>query len=147
MQAKLKMKCEKEEILIQATRQQQNEVKWNLIKSSHHVIRFAEYLSSKDPNIRFSYYLENQNILPFLDMNVLRATCGFSSTVHRKNTFSGVYMQIFDHSCLKCIKMVWYLLFYIGYNICSTFQLIHNEIENLGYPSKFFDKCKLLKKS
>ena len=62
-----------------------------LIRSSDHIIKLANYFSSKHPNIRFTYELENDNTLPFLDVNVFRDAGKFSSSVHRKVTFSGVY--------------------------------------------------------
>ena len=62
-----------------------------LMRSNEHVVKLAEYLSSRHPNIRFTYELENNNALPFLDVNVYRDAGKFSTTVHRKMTFSGVY--------------------------------------------------------
>ena len=62
-----------------------------LMRSNEHVVKLAEYLSPRHPNIRFTYELENNNALPFLDVNVYRDAGKFSTTVHRKMTFSGVY--------------------------------------------------------
>ena len=62
-----------------------------LLRSSDHVDKLAEYLSSKHPDIRFTYELENNSILPFLDLNVRRDARKFFSSVHRKATFLGMY--------------------------------------------------------
>ena len=119
-----------------------------LLRSSDHVAKLAEYLSSKHPNIRFTYELENNNTLPFLDVNVFRDASKFSSSVHRKMTFSGVYSNFSSFMPVTYKRGLVSTLLYRAYMICSSFQTLHNEIENLkkifsknGYPSKFVDKC------
>ena len=62
-----------------------------LIRSNDHIIKLAEYFSTRHPNIKFTYELENNNKLPFLDVTVFRDANKFSTSVHRKVTFSGVY--------------------------------------------------------
>ena len=62
-----------------------------LLRSKEHVAQLAQYISSQHPNIRFTFEEENNNTLAFLDVNVYREPERFSSTVHRKDTFSGVY--------------------------------------------------------
>ena len=119
-----------------------------LIRSSDHIIKLAEYFSSKHPNIRFTYELENDNALPFLDVNVYRDAGKFSSSVHRKVTFSGVYsnFQSFMPETYK-LGLVSTLL-YRAYMISSSYTSLHEEFEKLkvvfsknGYPSRFVDKC------
>ena len=44
----------------------------------------CQYLSSKHPNIKFTFEDENKNVLPFLDVNVYRDADKFSSTVHQR---------------------------------------------------------------
>ena len=58
-----------------------------LIRSHEHIIKLANYFSSRHPNIKFTYEMEVNNTLPFLDVNVYRESDKFSSTVHRKDTF------------------------------------------------------------
>ena len=62
-----------------------------MLRSSDHITKLAEHFSPKHPNIRFTYELEIENTLPFLDVNVFRDADKFSTTIHRKSTFSGVY--------------------------------------------------------
>ncbi len=119
-----------------------------LIKSNDHIAKLAEYFSSKHPNIKFTYELENDNTLPFLDVNVFRDAGKFSSTVHRKDTFSGVYSNFRSFMPETYKRGLVSTLLYRAYMISSTFQSLHKEIENLkkifsknGYPSKFADKC------
>ena len=119
-----------------------------LLRSSDHITRLAEYLSSRHPNIKFTYELENNNTLPFLDVNVFRDAGRFSSTVHRKSTFSGVYSNFGSFMPVMYKRGLVSTLLYRAYIISSSFQSLHKEIENLkkifsknGYPTKFVDKC------
>ena len=43
-----------------------------LLRSKEHTAKLAQYMSSKHPNIRFTYEEEYENRLPFLDVNVIR---------------------------------------------------------------------------
>ena len=121
-----------------------------LIRSNDHITKLAEYFSSRHPNIRFTYELENENTLAFLDVDVFRDTRKFSSTVHRKDTFSGVYSNFKSFMPDTYKRGLVSSLLYRAYMICSTNQSIHKEIENLkrifsrnGYPIRFVDKCVL----
>ena len=119
-----------------------------LIRTSDHIVKLAEYFSSKHPNIRFTYELENNNTLPFLDVNVFRDAGKFSSSVHRKATFSGVYSNFKSFMPDTYKRGLVSTLLYRAYMISSSFESLHEEIEKLkkvfsknGYPSKFVDKC------
>ena len=72
----------------------------------------------------------------------------FSTTVHRKATFSGVYTNFKSFMPETYKRRLVSTLLYRAYMISSTFQSLHVEIEKLkktfsknGYPSKFVDKC------
>ena len=119
-----------------------------LVRSVDHVAKLAQYFSSKHPNIRFTFELENENTLPFLDVNVYRDASKFSSSVHRKMTFSGVYSNFRSFMPDTYKRGLVSTLLYRAYMISSSFQSLHKEIENLkkvfsknGYPSNFVDKC------
>ena len=118
------------------------------MRSNEHVAKLAEYLSSKHPNIRFTFELENDNTLPFLDVNVYRDAGKFSSSVHRKMTFSGVYSNFCSFMPETYKRGLVSTLLYRAYMISSSYQSLHKEIENLkkifsknGYPFKFVDRC------
>ncbi len=119
-----------------------------LLRSKDHIAKLAQYLSSKHPNIRFTYEEENENVLPFLDVNVFRDANKFSSTVHRKDTFSGVYTNFSSFMPDTYKRGLVSTLLYRAYSISSSYGSLHEEVENLkkifarnGYPSKFVDKC------
>ena len=119
-----------------------------LLRSKEHIATLAQYLSSQHPNIRFTYEEENDNVLPFLDVNVYRDADKFSSTVHRKDTFSGVYTNFKSFMPELYKRGLVSTLLFRAYAITSSFGSLHEEIEKLkkifgknGYPSKFVDKC------
>ena len=119
-----------------------------LLRSVDHVTRLATYLSSKHPNINFTFEIERDGVLPFLDVNVYRDSACFTTTVHRKDTFSGVLTN-FDAFIPDTYKkgLVSTLLFR-AYMINSSYSSLHVEVEKLkkifsrnAYPSSFIDKC------
>ena len=121
-----------------------------LLRSNDHASKLADYFSSKHRNIKFTFELENNNILAFLDVNVYRDANKFSSTVHRKDTFSGVYSNFRSFMPETYKRGLVSTLLYRAYMISSSFQSLHKEVENLkkifsknAYPTKFVDKCVL----
>ena len=107
---------------------------------------FKAYMNTQHPNMRFTSELEEDNILPFLDIKVIRFGDGFATSVYRKPTFSGVYTnyssflpEIYKSGLIRT------LLFRL-YTICSSWSLIHMEIEHLrsvmrrnAYPDTLID--------
>ena len=51
------------------------------------------FLNEQHPNIKFTIEHEVKNRLPFLDTCVIRAVNGYKTTVYRKKTFTGVYLN------------------------------------------------------
>ena len=117
-----------------------------LLKRSEHVKPFVDYVNSKHKNINFSYETEKDEQMPFLDVNVFRENGKFVTNVYRKETFTGVYTNLFSFILLEHkFGLVYTLL-----HRCSVFDMskFHFEIEKLkeillsnGYSNKFIDKC------
>ena len=57
-----------------------------------HVKKFADYMNTRHPNIRFTFEIEDQNSFSFLDIKIIRNTerKAFETSVYRKSTLSGV---------------------------------------------------------
>ena len=119
-----------------------------LLRSGEHVERLAIYLSSKHSNINFTFEVENNDCLPFLDVDVFRDRCKFSTSIHRKDTFSGVFTnyRAFMPDVYK--KGLISTLLYRAYMINLPLIPVHEEVEKLkgifrknGYPSSFIDRC------
>ena len=105
-------------------------------------------MSTRHANIRFNFEEESDNILPFLDVDVIRDVDKFSSTLHRKATFSGVYTHFESFMPDTYQRGLISTLLFRAHAICSSYKSLHEEVENLkkifaknGYPSRFVDRC------
>ena len=94
------------------------------------------------------FELENNNFIPFRDVNVFRDARRFSSSIHRKDTFSGVYTnaQSFVPETYK--RGLISTLLYRAYMVSFSYLSLYEEIEKLktifsknGYQKKFIDMC------
>ncbi len=119
-----------------------------LLRSHEHITRLATYMSSKHPNINFTYELEKDDVLPFLDVNVYRDSESFSTSVHRKDTFSGVFTNFKAFLPETYKRGLISTLLFRAYTINSSYSSLHKEVEELkrifrrnAYPSSFIDKC------
>ena len=84
-----------------------------------------------------SVIIENNNSLPFLDVNICLNSNKFDTKVFRKSTFTGLGTSFFSHCYfnfkLNSIKT----LVYRAYHICSSYANFHCEIE---YLKTFFSE-------
>ena len=55
--------------------------------------RALEFLNNQHPNIRFTIEHESEGKLPFLDTCVYRGSNSYRTTIYRKKTFTGVYLN------------------------------------------------------
>ena len=81
-------------------------------------------------------------------MNVYRDGNKFSSSVHRKDTFSGVFTSFNAFMPEVYKKGLISTLLYRAFMINSSMITLHSEVEKLkvifrknGYPSSFIDRC------
>ncbi|MEL6606368.1 MAG: reverse transcriptase domain-containing protein [Cyanobacteria bacterium J06614_10] len=102
-----------------------------IFKHPDHIKLFLEYLNSKHNNIKFTCEREVDGSLPFLDINIKKHGNGFKTNVFRKPTHTGLGLNWYsfcpDIYKINSIKT----LLNRAYDICSTFELLHNEIETL----------------
>ena len=118
-----------------------------LFRDRTHCGKFQDYLNSKHRSIKFTDENEHNDCLPFLDVLVKREGEAFSTSVFRKDTFSGLGMSYFSHCCkLFKINGIRTLLFRAS-NICSSNVAFRLEISFLrnfffknGFPHKIFNK-------
>ena len=65
-----------------------------VVPSGQSALRLLKALNNAHPSLHFTHELEKQGVLPFLDVSVIRNSDGrFSTTVYRKPTFSGVFLN------------------------------------------------------
>lgn len=112
-----------------------------------HVSLFLNYINSQHNNIHFTYEIEHNNKLPFLDTIVNRKSGKFETTVYRNPTFSGLGLSNYSYcSSLFKLNAIKTLLFR-AYGICSNYVLLHSEFQfitkyfrNNGFCSNFINK-------
>ena len=119
-----------------------------LLRSAEHVSRLATYLSSKHQNINFTFETEEHDTLPFLDVKIFRDVNGFTTSVHRKDTFSGVFTNYVAFIPVEYKRGLIATLLHRAYTINSSLSGLHEELTKLkkilkknGYPESFVDKC------
>ena len=111
-------------------------------------IKFRDYFNGFHLNVSFSYEVQRDGKLSFLDVNVFREEGQFKTNVYCKTTFSGVYThsESFLPATYK-FGMV-YTLVSGCFRICSDWTKFNQELSFLkgvflknGYPSGFIDSC------
>ena len=118
-----------------------------LFKLNDHFKYFQDFVNSCHIKVSFSMEREKENKLSFRDVEIIREQGKFTTTIHRKPTFSGVYrnFESFLPSVYK-FAMV-YTLVYRCFRICANWTQFHTELIFLkgifhknGYPNNFIDK-------
>ena len=119
-----------------------------LFKSKDHVKKFLKYLNSRHRNIQFEADEETNNSLAFLDVLITRDNGRFVTSVYRKKTFSGVYLNHNSYLPKEYKLGLLYTLLFRAYSLCSNYEILHNEIDRLkeiwlknNYPLHIIDKC------
>ena len=119
-----------------------------LCRDRNHHDKFKEYMNSKHQNIQFTDELEENDQLPFLDVNVKRTDTGFATNLYRKSTFSGVFTNFFSFISIQFKACLISTLLFRCQELTSSTQAFHKEIERLrsilarnSYPLEFVDQC------
>ena len=93
-----------------------------LVKNETEANNFLTYLNSKHPNIKFTIEYERDKKLPFLDILISSKNGSLETSVFRKNTFSGLFMNF--RSFLPRI----YKLGLVNTLIDRVYKISHNSI-------------------
>ena len=119
-----------------------------LFKPKYHLLSFAKYMNTRHKNLKFTFDFEQNNSFSFLDVKITRRSNGFSTSVFRKVTFSGIFTN-FDSFIFESYKtnLIVTLLFRC-FTICSDMQSFHLEVEQMrqifkcnNYPLGLIDQC------
>ena len=118
-----------------------------LFRSNEQAVAFHDYANKMHQNITFTSEHEEDNKLPFLDTLISRHEDGFSTTVYRKKTFTGLGTNFYSN-CFYNFKLnALSTLFHRAFTLTSDWSSFHNEIMYLHqyflnncYPSKLFYK-------
>ena len=97
-----------------------------LFKDSEHIPTFLDYLNSQHKNIKFTWEIEKDNCLPFLDVLVKKGN-NVTTTVYRKPTFTclGTKYTSFIPKLLKTNDIT--TMFTRCYNITSSWKAFDDE--------------------
>ena len=98
------------------------------------------WTNSQYLNIRFPVEAENNGALSFLLVKINRKNGKFVTSVHRKETFSGVYAKFISFITLEYNFVLSYTHFHRCFGLVSDILKFHMELEKLY---KFFSKMLL----
>jgi hypothetical protein len=106
-----------------------------------------QYLNNQHPNIKFTIEKEKNNKLPFLDTQVNRRSNGYFTTIYRKKTFTGVYLNWTSLTSKKYKLGLIYCLLDRIWKITTDIEQRDLEIKTLKnillknqYPDKIIDQ-------
>lgn len=110
---------------------------------------FFEFLNSISPSIRLTMEEEVQNRLAFLDVCVEKDRDVLKTTVFRKKTHTGQYLNFHSNHQKSVKEGVAYSLFDRAKSLCSNNDDLKTEIKKVeqdlvrnGYPQPTINKCK-----
>ena len=119
-----------------------------LFSSKDHVKKFHEYLNSRHKNMSFTYEIEENNKLSFLDVLVNREKDCFITSLYRKPTFSGLYTNFDSYISDKYKTGLIFCLLFRLFTLTVDWKKFHEEVEFLKvlfrknlFPVPFIDKC------
>ena len=64
-----------------------------MFEKKEHVKKFLRYMNSRHRNIKFTFEEEQDNKISFLDISITRVGNELQTSLFRKKTFSGVYLN------------------------------------------------------
>ena len=118
-----------------------------IFKEQSHVTQFLDYLNTRHRNINFTYEIEEENKIAFLDTLIVKENGTLSSAVYRKPTFTGLGLNYlsFIPNIFKINSIT--TLLNRAFNLSSSYETFHSEISKLrkyfvsnSYPTFLFDK-------
>ena len=119
-----------------------------LFSSQDKIKKFHKYINSRHKNMTFTYEIEKDNSLPFLDILVSRENNIFSTAIYRKPTFSGLYSNFDSFMPEDYKKGLIKTLLHRAFVLCIDWNHFHQEVLFLKdifrknrYPSNFIEKC------
>ena len=112
-----------------------------LFRNPDHISKFLEFLNSRHPRIHFTYDIEKNSELSFLDCLVRKQDGNFLTSVFRKDTFTGLGISYFSYVCHSFKINAVLTLLSRGFRISSNYFIMDREFEflkvffkNNGYP-------------
>ena len=118
-----------------------------LFNNEQEAIEFLNYLNDKHPNIKFTLETENNNTLPFLDVNIIKQDNGnFITNIFHKKTYSGLLTNYLSFIPMSYKLALLKTLIHRTFKICNNWKIFHLDIERLKktlqrnkYPLKLIE--------
>lgn len=110
--------------------------------------KFMGHINSKSSTIKVTLEIEKNGSLPFLDVNLTKKSDKLHTTIYRKPTNTGKYLN-YQSNYAECVKFgLAYGLINRAKVICSEKDSLKKELKKLGhelaengYPKKVIDKA------
>ena len=118
-----------------------------LFSAEDHVKKFHKYINTRHTNMTFTYEVEKNNTLAFLDVLVTRENT-FCTSLYRKPTFSGLYSNFESFMPVSYKKGLIYTLLHRAFTLCCNWNKFHLEVSFLkdifrknAFSEFFTDRC------
>ena len=105
-------------------------------------------MNKRYKNIKFSFETKKVNSFSFRNVKICREKDKFTTSVFRKDMFSGVYTNFISFVALEHKFVLVYTILHRSFTIVSDFSKFYFEVETLkktlhknAYPTRFVDKC------
>lgn len=103
------------------------------IEEENKATEILKFLNQQHPNIKFTIECEQEGKLPFLDTLVYRGQTTYHTTIFRKKTFTGVYLNWTSLTSKKYKIGLIYCFMDRIWRICSENHLRDEEVRKLRY--------------
>ena len=88
-------------------------------------------MNSCHTNIQFTHEEESNNKISFLDVYATRMNNKLVTSLNRKKTFTGAYMNYNSFLPLKYKKGLIHTLLFQAFSICVDYNTFHNKVQYL----------------
>ena len=119
---------------------------WAIMEKEADHLDFLNELNSLRPTIKFTFEMEKDGELPFLDCLVRNSEGRFQFGIYRKPTDAGMLLHSFSNHQTQVKKSVLFSLFLRAYRICDGIHLkveinkLYEIFKKLGYTVQFIHK-------
>ena len=108
-----------------------------LFNDKDHIEHFVAYLNTWHKNLKFTYEIENNLVLSFIGVKIIKTVTGFMSSIYYKQTHTGLYTKFCSSLPHNYKKYAFTGLLSRIYSISSSWSIINDEFTKLR-------KCLLL---
>ena len=98
-----------------------------IFSNQEEIKQFYQEINNIHTNIKFTYELEKNGKIPFLDVFIEKRNQSFISSVYRKKTNTGLYTNCKSFIPFKYKINIIKCLIDRSYKICNSYQKIHEE--------------------